>query len=54
MFNKASSSQGGATSYPIYNGDASWTHPAGHYCFTESIPVSQYKTAPPVQVQLLN
>jgi hypothetical protein len=25
---------------------SSWKHPAGHYCFNETIPVSQYKAVP--------
>jgi len=44
-FNKASNNNNGM-SYPVaqpyYGGVQTWTHPAGHYCFTETIPVSQY------------
>ena len=28
-----------------------WMHPAGHYCFSETIPVSQYKRVPVVPLQ---
>ena len=40
-FNLASNSQN-RTEPVIYLGDISWAHPAGHYCYTETIPVSQY------------
>jgi hypothetical protein len=37
---------------PVYtypnNGVTTWLHPAGYYCFTETIPVSQYKNPPVV------
>lgn len=39
-FNKDSSAQN--TAYPMYVGAPNWNHPAGHYCFNLTIPVSQY------------
>ena len=52
-FNKPSSAD---TSNNIYNGPMlpvgatgmSWAHPAGHYCFSESIPVSEYVKVPTI------
>ncbi len=50
-FNKDSKDAGvQVQTYPYMNGDT-WAHPAGHYCFDESIPVSQYKNVPMVPLQ---
>ena len=57
-FNKRSVTEGPSVlsvdSYVYGNSNTwgTWEHPAGHYCFDETIPVSQYKTVPatvPVQ-----
>ncbi|MBI3888182.1 hypothetical protein HY311_00095 [Candidatus Nomurabacteria bacterium] len=45
-FNKDSKAQNGGTIYTLYDSNSTWAHPAGHYCFTETIPVSQYKNIP--------
>ncbi len=45
-FNKASSDNDAKTSY-MYSSYRAWTHPAGHYCFQETInPNTYYKSAP--------
>jgi hypothetical protein len=48
-FNKSSANNGQTNSviqsYP-YDGTLSWSHPAGRYCFTETIPVNQYPVVP--------
>jgi hypothetical protein len=44
-FNNASNgSNGNGRSVPVVypSGSISWNHPAGHYCFTETIPTSMY------------
>lgn len=50
-FNKASNEEEKMTaprlSYPQYGGVISWNHPAGHYCFNETINSSQY---PPMKL----
>ena len=47
-FNTNSNEQKGGANPPLnYNG-SQWTHPAGHYCFNQTISTSQYKTVPPV------
>jgi hypothetical protein len=43
-FNKANDSTALVSRYPY--SENSWSHPAGHYCFSQSIPVSQYKPVP--------
>ncbi len=43
-FNEAS--QKDVLTYPVYSGSIDWTHPAGHYCFNEAIPVSEYPNVP--------
>jgi hypothetical protein len=52
-FNKDSQTTGVGMNPNYYYGpiNASWDHPAGHYCFSETIPVSQYKPVPAVLVQ---
>jgi hypothetical protein len=48
-FNKATDqSQYNGVVYPNQTG-ATWSHPAGRYCFTESIPVSLYPQVPIVK-----
>lgn len=47
-FNKETVKQSGV-SYPFYDGQSDWRHPAGHFCFSNSIPVSMYKSVPIVQ-----
>lgn len=32
--------------YPEYDSSINWKHPAGHYCFSMTIPVSRYKSPP--------
>ena len=41
-FNKASNKEIPSVPAIYQYGNVTWTHPAGHYCFTESIPVSMY------------
>ena len=46
VFNKASPTQKGLMTYPTYGNNNTWINPEGHYCFTETIPLSQYKNVP--------
>jgi hypothetical protein len=51
VFNKASDNKN-ATTYPVYTypsgGVTTWTHPAGHFCFTETINLNMYPKGVPV------
>lgn len=46
-FNKSSTDNGQTSPNYYYDPtNSNWSHPAGHYCFSQAIPASQYKTAP--------
>lgn len=47
-FNKASNDKGNLTYPASPYGDVSWSHPAGRYCFQETINTNMYPKAVPV------
>ncbi len=49
VFNKDSTAQENEEIVP--NAYSTWSHPAGRYCFTEAIPLSQYKKVPFIPAQ---
>ncbi|HTE49094.1 MAG TPA: DUF5671 domain-containing protein [Candidatus Paceibacterota bacterium] len=47
-FNKASDDKSNTAypKYPSYGGNITWSHPAGHYCFNETINPNIYRNSP--------